>query len=144
MTCVTDNHIWRVGFVANVRYLPEVTGPRRPSRSRAIHQNEPIDAVPTADHDLEAGAGELHALQAEARWKVRREHAAEAVRRLRIRRPDVAVVVQRLGGRRRDRRRASGPLDDHAVMEKWVQWMTHATPELTDSTLIARPSAQGA
>ena len=27
-----------------------------------------------------------------------------------------------------------------AVMEKRVQWMTNATPELTDSPLIAQPS----
>jgi hypothetical protein len=70
----------------------------RANRSRAIHQNDTIAAVATADHGSEADAGELHALQAEARWEVRRQHAAEAVRRLRIRRHGVAVVVQRLGG----------------------------------------------
>ena len=63
-----------------------------------MHQSDTIAVVATDDHDMEADAGELHALQAEARWAVRRQHAAEAVRRLRIRRHGVAVVVQRLGG----------------------------------------------
>jgi hypothetical protein len=34
-------------------------------------------------------------------------------------------------------------VDDNAVMKKRVQWMTDV-PELTDSTLIARLSIQGA
>ena len=64
----------------------------------ALHENDTMAVVATDDHDVEADAGELHALQGEARWVVRRQHTAEAVRRLRIRRHGVAVVVQRLGG----------------------------------------------
>ena len=52
----------------------------------------------TAGHDGEADAGEVRALQAAARWEIRRQHAEEAVHRLRARRRGVAVVVQRLGG----------------------------------------------
>ena len=63
-----------------------------------MHQNDTIAVVATDDHDVEADAGELHALQAAARWEVRRQHGEETVRRLRIRRHGAAVVVQRPGG----------------------------------------------
>ena len=36
-----------------------------------------------------------------------------------------------------------GLVDDRVVMEKRAYWMTDAKPELTDSTLTARPSIQG-
>jgi len=63
-----------------------------------MHHEDTIAPVGTADHHVKTNVREFHALQAEARWAVRRQDAAEAVHRLRIRRHGVAVVVQRPGG----------------------------------------------
>jgi hypothetical protein len=79
----------------NVRFRTDLA---TPAIGVAMHQNDTIATLVTADHDAVANARERHALLAEARWEIRRQHAAEAVRRLRIHRHGVAVVVQRLGG----------------------------------------------
>lgn len=88
-----------MGFRANVRFLPELTGPSTTCCHRSRYAPERHHR-PRRNRPPGRGSqcGELQALLAEARWEVRRQHAAEAVRRLIIRRHGVAVVVQRLVG----------------------------------------------